>query len=114
MSLTCSAQWFDAPLGTGSDDVGPSISEEEGLLLIHRLHQVLRPFLLRRVKKEVASQLPEKREYVLRCDLSAWQKVIYEQINKGIVSNIGDMQLRKICNHPYMFDVAIPVCDFLS
>lgn len=29
------------------------LSEEENLLIINRLHQVLRPFLLRRVKKEV-------------------------------------------------------------
>eukprot|EP00698_Gefionella_okellyi_P022852 TRINITY_DN7652_c0_g1_i1.p1 TRINITY_DN7652_c0_g1~~TRINITY_DN7652_c0_g1_i1.p1 ORF type:complete len:1123 (+),score=256.91 TRINITY_DN7652_c0_g1_i1:28-3369(+) len=99
--------WFDAPFITG-EDTAP-VTEEEGMLLIHRLHQVLRPFLLRRVKKEVASQLPEKREIVLRCDLSKWQKAIYEQINQGIVSNIGDMQLRKICNHPYLFDVAVPI-----
>jgi len=36
------------------------LNQEETLLIIRRLHKVLRPFLLRRLKKEVESQLPEK------------------------------------------------------
>lgn len=36
------------------------LNNEETLLIIRRLHKVLRPFLLRRLKKEVESQLPEK------------------------------------------------------
>lgn len=36
------------------------MNEEETILIIRRLHKVLRPFLLRRLKKEVESQLPEK------------------------------------------------------
>ena len=36
------------------------LNKEETMLIIRRLHQVLRPFLLRRLKKEVESQLPEK------------------------------------------------------
>jgi ATP-dependent helicase STH1/SNF2 len=42
------------------------LTEEEQLLIINRLHQVLRPFLLRRVKKEVEAELPEKREHVVK------------------------------------------------
>lgn len=42
------------------------LNEEETILIIRRLHKVLRPFLLRRLKKEVESQLPEK-----VCDASA-------------------------------------------
>ena len=41
------------------------LNNEETLLIIRRLHKVLRPFLLRRLKKEVESQLPEK----VRCTL---------------------------------------------
>lgn len=40
------------------------MSEEESLLIIRRLHSVLRPFLLRRLKKEVEKQLPDKMEKV--------------------------------------------------
>ena len=38
------------------------LNEEESILIIRRLHKVLRPFLLRRLKREVESQLPEKTE----------------------------------------------------
>lgn len=38
------------------------LNEEETILIIRRLHKVLRPFLLRRLKKEVEAQLPEKVE----------------------------------------------------
>lgn len=39
------------------------LNEEETILIIRRLHKVLRPFLLRRLKKEVEAQLPEKVSY---------------------------------------------------
>ena len=74
-------QWFSAPLaaaGGGADDA--AMTEEESLLVINRLHQVLRPFLLRRMKSEVEAQLPGKAEYVLKCELSSMQKLMYKQI----------------------------------
>ena len=52
------------------------------MLVINRLHQVLRPFLLRRLKSQVLSQLPEKTEHVVRCELSAWQRILYKQIQR--------------------------------
>lgn len=93
------------------------LSEEEQLLIINRLHQVLRPFLLRRVKSEVEKELPNKIEMVIKVDLSAWQRIVYNGISEnGILARdpatgkIGNqalrntvMQLRKICNHPYLF-----------
>jgi ATP-dependent helicase STH1/SNF2 len=42
------------------------------------LHQVLRPFLLRREKKEVEKELPDKVEFVLKVELSGWQKIVYQ------------------------------------
>jgi len=93
------------------------LSEEEQLLVINRLHQVLRPFLLRRVKAEVEKELPPKKEMVIKVELSDWQKIVYNGISdKGRLARdpatgkIGNaslrnamMQLRKICNHPYLF-----------
>lgn len=79
--------------------------------------QVLRPFLLRRLKREVESELKAKVEMVIKCGLSACQRKLYEDIrDNGIVSlepggegakkrtarNIM-MELRKVCNHPYLF-----------
>ena len=48
------------------------LSEEEKLLIINRLHQILRPFLLRRLKKDVAKELPQKIEKVINVELSAF------------------------------------------
>ena len=50
--------WFNAPFLTTGEKV--ELNQEETMLIIRRLHKVLRPFLLRRLKKEVESQLPEK------------------------------------------------------
>ena len=43
---------------TKEEQEAMELSEEEQLLIINRLHQILRPFLLRRVKTEVATELP--------------------------------------------------------
>merc|ERR1712032_1301969 len=99
------------------------MGNEERMFIIHRLHELLRPFMLRRVKSEVLDQLPEKVEKILRCELSSWQKELYKQISKKAVAensnesatgnssrqpvsrglNNAVMQLRKVCNHPYLF-----------
>ncbi|XP_049434421.1 probable global transcription activator SNF2L2 [Epinephelus fuscoguttatus] len=117
-SCTTFEQWFNAPFAMTGERV--DLNEEETILIIRRLHKVLRPFLLRRLKKEVESQLPEKVEYVVKCDMSAIQKVLYRHMQKGILLTDGSekdkkgkggaktlmntiMQLKKICNHPYMF-----------
>ena len=115
-------QWFSRPFAqfgeSKGDDSGEDLlSNEERILIIHRLHELLRPFMLRRVKSEVLDQLPEKVEKVLRCDLSSWQKELYKQISRKAVNdsslvseqaptrglNNVVMQLRKVCNHPYLF-----------
>lgn len=68
--------WFAAPFrGQGGDADSQHLTEEEQLLVINRLHQVIRPFMLRRTKREVEKELPNKIEHVIKCDMSAWQKV---------------------------------------
>jgi len=47
--------------------------------VVERLHSVLRPFLLRRLKRDVEKGLPGKREHVLRCRLSKRQRTLYEE-----------------------------------
>lgn len=77
---------------------------------------MLRPFLLRRLKADVERQLPKKYEHVVMCKLSKRQRFLYEEFmsrratkdtlaggNFMSVINIL-MQLRKVCNHPDMFD----------
>ena len=113
-SVSTFEQWFNAPFSTTGEKV--ELNQEETLLIIRRLHKVLRPFLLRRLKKEVESQLPDKVEYIVKCDMSALQKCIYHHMKeRGVLLTNDDgkngaktlmntiMQLRKICNHPFIF-----------
>jgi len=46
---------------------------------IRRLHKVLRPFILRRLKSEVEKQLPSKYEHLVLCKLSKRQRFLYEE-----------------------------------
>lgn len=106
------AEWFNAPF---ADRCDAAITDEEELLIIRRLHHVIRPFILRRKKDEVEKYLPGKTQVILKCDLSAWQKIYYQQVTDvgrvGMESERGkskglqnlSMQLRKCCNHPYLF-----------
>jgi SNF2 family DNA or RNA helicase len=107
--------WFKKPFEQTTMGDTAELEEEETYLIINRLHQVLRPFLLRRLKTDVESQLPDKVESVIKCDMSAWQRVLYRQMQNRIALATGDgagnsksfnnllMQLKKICNHPYIF-----------
>ena len=73
------------------------LNEEESILIIRRLHKVLRPFLLRRLKKEVESQLPDKVEYVIKCDMSALQLQMYTHMQKkGVLLTDGSERDRKV------------------
>lgn len=58
------------------------MNEEEALLVIKRLHKVLRPFLLRRLKKDVESELPDKVERVIYTKMSSLQWKLYESVKK--------------------------------
>uniref|UniRef100_A0A8D0ATL3 Chromodomain helicase DNA binding protein 1-like n=1 Tax=Sander lucioperca TaxID=283035 RepID=A0A8D0ATL3_SANLU len=84
------------------------------------LQSVLEPFLLRRVKSEVAVDLPKKTELLVYHGMSALQKKYYkailmkdleafgnEQGNKNRLLNIL-MQLRKCVDHPYLFNGVEP------
>lgn len=47
--------------------------------LVHKLHGILRPFILRRLKCDVEKQLPKKYEHVIYCQLSKRQRKLYEE-----------------------------------
>ncbi|KAJ1725303.1 ATP-dependent DNA helicase Snf21 [Coemansia erecta] len=114
-------EWFNAPFAsTGAQD-RIELNEEEQLLVIKRLHKVLRPFLLRRLKKDVEVDLLDKVEHVVRCSMSALQSRMYHQMLRfGTLFRTIDIdgtgrtgkasfnntivQLRKICNHPFVFE----------
>ena len=101
-------EWFDLEV----DD------EEAKKAMISQLHKVLRPFMLRRLKSEVAKGLPPKTETIINVGMSKMQKQVYKKLllrdiegivgkesgkNRTAMLNIV-MQLRKCCGHPYLFE----------
>ncbi|KAF6820507.1 Chromatin structure-remodeling complex subunit snf21 [Colletotrichum sojae] len=111
-------EWFNTPFANTGGQDKMDLTEEEQILVIRRLHKVLRPFLLRRLKKDVEKDLPDKTEKVIKCKFSALQSKLYKQMvthNKILVSDGQGgktgarglsnmiMQLRKLCNHPFVF-----------
>ncbi len=111
-------KWFNQPFSSKlPGEKNTELTEEQELLIINRLHHILLPFLLRREKREVEKELPSKTEYVIKLQMSEWQKIVYQQIKEqGLLAEdpstgrLGKkalmntmMQLRKICNHPYLF-----------
>lgn len=112
-------EWFNTPFANTGGQDRMELTEEETLLIIRRLHKVLRPFLLRRLKKDVEKDLPDKVEKVIKCKMSALQTKLYDQMLKHNALFVGEseksklsirglnnrvMQLRKICNHPFVFE----------
>lgn len=84
--------------------------------MITNLHQILRPHLLRRLKADVEKQMPGKYEHVVYCRLSKRQRYLYDgfmsraQTRETLASSNtfsimnALMQLRKVCNHPDLFE----------
>lgn len=68
-------EWFSLPFGGagGEPAEDAALSEEERLIIVNRLHAVLRPFMLRRTKADVLLQLPRVEEHTARVPLSAWE-----------------------------------------
>ncbi|KAI9471946.1 MAG: SNF2 family N-terminal domain-containing protein [Benjaminiella poitrasii] len=116
-------EWFNTPFSNQGVQDKIGLNEEEQLLIIKRLHKVLRPFLLRRLKSDVEAELPDKVERIIKCKMSVLQSKLYQQIKKdnsfyltngqtksekisyqvkGLNNTV--MQLRKICNHPFVFE----------
>ena len=103
--------WFSNPV-TGMIEGTETVNQD----IIERLHKILRPFLLRRLKKDVEKSLKDKIEHVIPCPLSKRQRLLYEDFmasgqtrdTLGSGSFLGIMnvlmQLRKVCNHPDLFE----------
>ena len=110
--------WFQGK-GSGEDE---GADDAHGSI-VQQLHKVLRPFLLRRVKADVEQSLLPKKEtnvFVGLTDMQRkWYKSLLEKdidaVNGALSKKEGKtrllnivMQLRKCCNHPYLFDGAEP------
>eukprot|EP00512_Aurantiochytrium_limacinum_P004433 CAMPEP_0171496774 /NCGR_PEP_ID=MMETSP0958-20121227/6893_1 /TAXON_ID=87120 /ORGANISM="Aurantiochytrium limacinum, Strain ATCCMYA-1381" /LENGTH=1279 /DNA_ID=CAMNT_0012030923 /DNA_START=175 /DNA_END=4014 /DNA_ORIENTATION=- len=89
--------------------------------VVSKLHAILRPFMLRRLKSDVEDALPPKREIKLFTGMTEMQTYWYKKTLSRDVAALNQlggpektrllnilMQLRKVCNHPYLFQGAEP------
>jgi DNA helicase INO80 len=114
------SEWFSKDIEAHAAS-NSKLNEEQ----LRRLHAILKPFMLRRIKKNVQSELGEKIEIDVYCDLTNRQKKLYRMLRSQInlvdlIENnkrIGNneeveslmnvvMQFRKVCNHPDLFERA--------
>ena len=107
-------KWFGSKLaasGAMSEDDSTTASSvlqaEQVLVITNRLHQVLRPFLLRRTKDVLEATLPPKREESIACPTSAYQEAMLQllrdkgkEAQAGSVQGINNvvMEMRKVCS----------------
>jgi len=88
----------------------------------HRLQALIKPFVLRRTKEQVATELPPKTEQLFYCEMSDEQGAVYEQVKSEYRNELlqsledgtfaqtqiqvlqGLIKLRQIANHPLMID----------
>ncbi|KAJ7972181.1 DNA helicase INO80 [Quillaja saponaria] len=111
-------EWFSKGIENHAEH-GDTLNEHQ----LNRLHSILKPFMLRRVKKDVVSELTRKTEVTVHCKLSSRQQAFYQaiknkisltelfessrgQLNEKRILNLMNIviQLRKVCNHPELFE----------
>ncbi|CUM67306.1 uncharacterized protein PRCAT00004999001 [Priceomyces carsonii] len=110
--------WFEMHGGRTEEE-----KEKNQDNVVQQLHTILSPFLLRRVKSDVEKSLLPKIEsnvYIGMTDMQIqWYKNLLEKDIDAVNGVVGKkegktrllnivMQLRKCCNHPYLFDGAEP------
>jgi len=113
------SDWFSKDIESHAQS-NTKLNEDQ----LRRLHMILKPFMLRRVKKHVQKELGDKIELDVFCDLTYRQRAYYTSLrNKISVMDLfekavgGDdqgtatlmnlvMQFRKVCNHPDLFERA--------
>lgn len=114
------SDWFSKDIESHAQS-NTQLNEEQ----LKRLHVILKPFMLRRIKKNVQSELGDKLEIDIFCDLTNRQKKYYQMLRSQISimdllepnnANKNDdeaqslinlvMQFRKVCNHPDLFERA--------
>ncbi|THH02834.1 hypothetical protein EW026_g83 [Hermanssonia centrifuga] len=120
-------EWFSKDIENAAENKGSKLNEHQ----LRRLHMILKPFMLRRVKRHVQNELSDKIEIDIYVDLSARQRAMYKALLANVsiadllekAANIGDadsarslmnlvMQFRKVCNHPELFERADVVAPF--
>ncbi|CAL1585938.1 unnamed protein product [Knipowitschia caucasica] len=113
-------EWFSKDIESHAENKS-TIDENQ----LSRLHMILKPFMLRRIKKDVENELSDKIEILTYCQLTTRQRLLYKALRNKISiedllqSSMGTaqqshsttsslmnlvMQFRKVCNHPDLFE----------
>ena len=119
------SEWFSKDIESHAQS-NTKLNEDQ----LKRLHMILKPFMLRRVKKHVQKELGDKIELDIFCDLTYRQRAYYGNLRNQISimdliekATMGDdqdtgtlmnlvMQFRKVCNHPDLFQRAETTSPF--
>ncbi|MBI9064135.1 MAG: DEAD/DEAH box helicase family protein [Marinilabiliaceae bacterium] len=104
------------------DKFSNHIDTQRNPALINQLKQLIKPFLLRRTKEEVATDLPAKTEQVLFCEMGEEQRLVYDSFKQVIRNQLlglieqetleksklsvleGLTKLRQICDSPALLN----------
>ncbi|KAM3310882.1 hypothetical protein ACQJBY_031512 [Aegilops geniculata] len=117
--------WFDFS-GKADEELEEETDEKKRVLVVSKLHAILRPFLLRRMKEDVEHMLPRKKEIIIYANMTEHQKQIQNHLieqtfddylhesadivlrRPGIKTKLNNLliQLRKNCGHPDLFHSA--------
>ncbi|MCL7025219.1 hypothetical protein MKW94_020526 [Papaver nudicaule] len=108
--------WFDLSGKCSTEAEKEELEERRRAQVVSKLHAILRPFLLRRLKSDVELMLPRKKEIILYATMTDHQKKLQEHlINKTFETHMAEengeqkmkgklhnlfLQLRKNCYHP--------------
>ncbi|MCA9495985.1 MAG: DEAD/DEAH box helicase [Nanoarchaeota archaeon] len=96
--------------------------ERNNMIALELLQAKIRPFILRRTKKEVLKELPDKQEQVVYNEMTNKQVVVYQEVLNRVKADVNDLiekqgfnksriqvlsallKLRQVCNHPSLLD----------
>lgn len=103
------------------------IDKEQDSETAQLLKKMINPFLMRRTKEQVATDLPERVENIIYCEMDSVQRSFYDSLKNTIKSEIesavfskgfdkarfkiieGLLRLRQVCNAPQLVDPSLPV-----
>ncbi|CDK24316.1 unnamed protein product [Kuraishia capsulata CBS 1993] len=117
-------EWFQSSgkVENGEESEARNEDSDQGSV-VQQLHKVLQPFLLRRIKSDVEKSLLPKKEVNVYLGMTEMQRQWYQSILEKDIDAVNGangkresktrllnivMQLRKCCNHPYLFEGAEP------
>jgi SNF2 family DNA or RNA helicase len=106
--------------------------ERNNMIALELLQAKIRPFILRRTKKQVLKELPEKQEQVVLSEMTNKQVAIYNEVLNRVKNEVNELvekqgfersriqilsallKLRQVCNHPGLTDSSFLEEDDIS